>query len=241
MKDVSIVTINLNNKTVIKTIDSINNQTFSNYEFIVIDGKSPDGSLEVIKNNNDFIYAWVSEKDGGIWDAMNKGILMSSGKFIHILNSGDIYFDKTALQSINFKTDKKFICRSTLKLGKKDWVWLPRINEKSNYVNVAHPGLIVEKQIYINNLYSTDYNYVSDNLFISKNVKPDLTDINDSILVTMEGGGFGSSISLKHEIEKHSLLLFEAHRKEEKVYLHLIYLIAYFKNIIVKLISNLKI
>lgn len=236
MKDLSIITINLNHKEgLIRTINSVKSQKFSNYEFIVIDGCSVDGSLDVIEENKDYITTWMSEKDGGIWDAMNKGIKLAKGKFVHILNSGDCYFDNNALNNINFETNKQFICMSTLKLGTRDWVWLPRINMKSNFVNVSHPGLIVKKDFYKNIMYSTSYDFVSDNLFIYKNVTPVLTDINDHILVKMESGGVGSSVSISHEKEKHSLLLKEGVRKPERLYLHLVYIYFFLKNSLVKL------
>jgi glycosyltransferase involved in cell wall biosynthesis len=94
MKDVqvSIVTVVLNDeKNIKKTINSVLNQTYLNIEYIVIDGGSTDGTLDVIEKYNDKINYWISEKDGGIYDAMNKGILQSSGDVIGIINSGDSY------------------------------------------------------------------------------------------------------------------------------------------------------
>lgn len=88
----SIITINRNNATGLeKTMRSVASQTFKEFEYIVIDGASTDGSVEVIKNMElEFAHLkWVSEPDSGIYNAMNKGIRVASGDYIQILNSGD--------------------------------------------------------------------------------------------------------------------------------------------------------
>lgn len=89
----SIVTINRNNAFGLeKTLQSVNRQTYRDFEHIVVDGASTDGSVDVIKQlTDDFIQRiWVSEQDSGIYNAMNKGLRMAKGDYIQILNSGDI-------------------------------------------------------------------------------------------------------------------------------------------------------
>ncbi len=88
----SIITINRNNASGLeKTMQSVAAQTFKEFEYIVVDGASTDGSVEVIKKlEHEFAHLkWVSESDSGIYNAMNKGIRMASGEYIQILNSGD--------------------------------------------------------------------------------------------------------------------------------------------------------
>ena len=88
----SIITVVFNaKKDLIETIESLRSQDFKNFEYIVIDGGSTDGTLEVIKKNLDIIDKWKSEKDAGIYDAMNKGIDLCQGNFIGMLNAGDKY------------------------------------------------------------------------------------------------------------------------------------------------------
>lgn len=90
MPVVSIITVNLNNRSGLeKTIQSVVNQTFSGYEFLVIDGGSSDGSKDVINRYADKITHWVSEPDNGIYDAMNKGISGATGLYCLFLNAGD--------------------------------------------------------------------------------------------------------------------------------------------------------
>lgn len=89
----SIITINRNNAIGLeKTIQSVAAQTFNEFEYIIIDGCSNDGSVDVIKNNDSpFAHLrWISEPDSGIYNAMNKGIQMATGDYIQILNSGDV-------------------------------------------------------------------------------------------------------------------------------------------------------
>lgn len=87
---ISIITVNYNNcKGLKKTLDSIKIQTSKVYEWIVIDGGSTDGSKELLEQNADIISYWVSEKDNGIYHAMNKGIKVAKGNYLQFLNSGD--------------------------------------------------------------------------------------------------------------------------------------------------------
>lgn len=101
MPKLSIITVNLNNaKGLCKTVESVVNQTFTDYEYIIIDGGSADGSVEVIKEYANKITYWVSEPDKGIYSAMNKGILRSKGEYIQFLNSGDLLVNETILSKV---------------------------------------------------------------------------------------------------------------------------------------------
>ena len=105
---ISIITVVFNcEKYLEETIKSVINQTYDNIEYIIIDGGSSDGTLDIIKKYEDKITYWVSEKDGGIYDAMNKGIELSHGEWINFMNGGDIFFNKTVIEDVflsnNFK------------------------------------------------------------------------------------------------------------------------------------------
>lgn len=95
----SIITINYNNREGLeKTIASVVSQTYSNYEFIIIDGGSTDGVGDTIKSYEKHISFWCSEKDKGIYDAQNKGIAKATGDFLIFMNSGDCFADKDVLE-----------------------------------------------------------------------------------------------------------------------------------------------
>ena len=126
---ISIITINFNNvQGLSKTLSSLAEQCDQNYEWILIDGGSADGSLEaanLFARRQDIL---VSEKDSGIYNAMNKGILRATGDCIIFLNSGDIFFDHSAVQSIaqNWRQDLDlllfgFIVRGRPRMPKPLW------------------------------------------------------------------------------------------------------------------------
>jgi len=98
---ISIVTVCLNNaKELEKTIKSVIAQKYSNKEFIIIDGSSTDGTLDIISRYKEVISCWTSEKDNGIYDAMNKGISFARGDFINFLNAGDYYYNNDVLETV---------------------------------------------------------------------------------------------------------------------------------------------
>ena len=101
MPKLSIITINYNNKQGLeRTIKSIVAQGYKDFEFIVIDGGSNDGSVEVIHQYQDKITKWISEKDSGIYNAMNKGIGFAKGEYCLFLNSGDSLFENNTLEKV---------------------------------------------------------------------------------------------------------------------------------------------
>ena len=100
----SIITVNLNNAGGLqKTIESVVTQTWLDFELIIVDGDSTDGSVEVIQQFNDSAipqFHWVSEPDSGVYQAMNKGIRMAQGEYLLFLNSGDFLVDSNVLSQV---------------------------------------------------------------------------------------------------------------------------------------------
>ncbi len=205
---ISIVTVVLNDSNGLdKTIQSVRSLEYPYLEYIVVDGGSEDGTLDIIKKNNDVIDKWISEKDSGIYNAFNKGIGLASGEYVHILNAGDVYYSPTVFNVHEFSIDKTCICRSVIKLGVKDWVWLPRFSSEYNSVKVAHPGLLVRRELYVKTGgYSEDYRYAADNLFIIQHVDMDQALLSDDYLVVMSDGGASTHLSVRHEFEKHKVI-----------------------------------
>ena len=95
----SIITINYNNRDGLqKTIDSVISQSFNDYEWIVIDGDSNDGSREIIEQYCDRFAYWCSEPDSGIYNAINKGLSHATGEYVQFLNSGDWLYSDNILE-----------------------------------------------------------------------------------------------------------------------------------------------
>lgn len=97
----SIITVNYNNKDGLrKTIESVIHQTYRDFEYIVIDGGSTDGSVDILKEYDKQITYWVSESDKGIYNAMNKGIAQAKGEYLNFMNSGDCFYNHDILEHV---------------------------------------------------------------------------------------------------------------------------------------------
>ena len=110
MKKISVITINYNNLEGLKrTIPTVLSQTYNDFEYIVIDGGSTDGSKEYIESQQGIDY-WVSEKDAGIYNAMNKGICVAKGEYCIFMNSGDHFFSTNSLEHAAPELDGTDFC-----------------------------------------------------------------------------------------------------------------------------------
>lgn len=108
---ISIVTICYNGaKFIERTIQSVLSQTYPNIEYIIIDGGSTDGTKEIIEKYSSQISYWCSEKDNGIYDAMNKGIAKATGEWINFMNSGDCFATESALANVMAQSIEDDIC-----------------------------------------------------------------------------------------------------------------------------------
>ena len=118
---VSVITINLNDRIgLFKTIKSVINQSFSDFEFILIDGGSNDGSRELMLEYENYFSYWISEPDNGIYQAMNKGILKAKGEYCFFLNSGDYFVDGNVLEKIFTKAPEADILYGNLLVVSED-------------------------------------------------------------------------------------------------------------------------
>jgi glycosyltransferase involved in cell wall biosynthesis len=103
---ISIITVTYNAAKVLEpTIQSIISQTFINYEYIIIDGGSTDGTLDIIRKHESHIRYWVSEPDKGLYDAMNKGLQAARGEYVWFMNAGDEIYSKDILSRLFTKPD----------------------------------------------------------------------------------------------------------------------------------------
>ena len=102
---ISVVTVSYNAVlTIEQTILSVINQTYPHIEYIIIDGGSTDGTVDIIKKYANRIAYWVSEPDKGIYDAMNKGIRTAKGEWINFMNAGDLFYSKDTLEKVFSKS-----------------------------------------------------------------------------------------------------------------------------------------
>jgi glycosyltransferase involved in cell wall biosynthesis len=177
---ISIITVVYNNeKTIKEAIESVFSQTYSEIEYVIIDGNSIDNTVKVINQYNDQLSYFISEKDNGIYDAMNKGIKASTGDVIGILNSDDLYQDSTVIQTVmnHFNQDLNLdIVFGDLVYVKNDnvdkviryWKSRPYFRKYFEMGNVPpHPSLFVKKNVYTEaGLFSLDYKLAADYEFM---------------------------------------------------------------------------
>ncbi len=108
---ISVITVCLNSENLIqKTIKSVVSQTYPNVEYIIIDGKSTDNTANIVMKYKSHINIFVSEKDNGVYDAMNKGAHLATGDMIYFLNSGDYLYDDKVLEKIVAEAEKHNLC-----------------------------------------------------------------------------------------------------------------------------------
>ncbi len=178
MPKLSIITINLNNAIGLqKTIDSVVGQLFADYEYIIIDGGSTDGSFEVIKEYESRITFWVSEPDKGIYNAMNKGILQSKGEFLLFLNSGDWLVDKDVLQYVFNQAYEADILYGDIYVWFREGIY-KRWTFKNETIDlayfyktsIAHPASFIKRELFLQELYDENYKIVSDWKFFIKKI-----------------------------------------------------------------------
>ena len=137
MPKLSIITINYNNLEGLKrTEEPVVNQTWQDFEYIIIDGGSTDGSAAYIENQRGHIDYWVSEPDKGIYNAMNKGIKAATGDFIILMNSGDVFYNDTIIDVLvsELKTTDAIVYGDVvLRNEKKDTERIQKHPEKLNF------------------------------------------------------------------------------------------------------------
>ena len=106
---ITIITVTLNSQKYLEeTLKSIFDQKYKNYELIIIDGKSNDKTLKIIKKNNNKIDYWISQKDKGIYDAFNKGLALARGQYIGFVNSDDVLTKNSLKYLAHYHRTKKF-------------------------------------------------------------------------------------------------------------------------------------
>ena len=210
----SIITPVFNNKGgLLETIKSIKKQNFGNYEYIVIDGGSTDGTLEVIKNEK-LITKWISEKDEGIYDAINKGLRLARGKIVNTINSGDRYYSKNSLEIIKKYFDENNVSFVFGAVLKKKILYKYQPNKMFwtfNFYPAHSSGFFVKKEVHDNiGNYSLKFPCSSDYDFfwrlIKKNKHRGISTKKDEIIGIFETGGFSSKYGVFKHIWEETLI-----------------------------------
>lgn len=161
----TIITVCYNTSTTIReTIDSVLGQTYQELEYIVVDSKSEDGTVEILQSITDKRLTFISEKDSGIYNAMNKGLKMASGDYLIFLGADDIFYDKDVLKKVAGKlTGSNDVAYGDVMLKTRQrlyngafsrWTWGHR--------NICHQSIFYPKSVYGRYMYNEKYRSVAD-------------------------------------------------------------------------------
>ena len=204
---ITLITVCFNSEKTIKdTLKSVLKQTYKDYEYLIIDGKSNDGTIDIIKEYEPKFNGrlkWISEKDNGLYDAMNKGIKLAKGEVIGILNSDDIFANNNVLKTISdtFKKKKCDASYSDLVFMDEETMKVPQryfISKTGNYKlgwHPPHPTLYVKKNIYDKyGLYNQDYRIAADYDFMLRIMKNKVKIAYiPKVLIHMRSGGVSTN------------------------------------------------
>lgn len=199
----SVITINYNNKDGLEmTINSVLEQSFQGFEYIIIDGGSTDGSINVIKKYESQIDYWVSEPDKGVYNAMNKGIRMATGEYINFMNSGDAYHSSSALETIvEMHSEDDIIIGGYYETGKgvshtippQDVTLLTLLKYTIN-----HQATFIKKSLFDKRLYDESYMIMADAKFNFQSIILDncSVKITEDIIADYDTNGISSNYEL---------------------------------------------
>ncbi len=206
----TIITVSYNAvDTIESTINSVLSQDYNNIEYIIIDGNSSDGTKEIIQKHNDRITKWISEKDNGIYDAMNKGIQLASGDIIGILNADDLYsandiISKIVNQFSRYNADAlygdlKYVLKNDI--SKTIRFWKSGEYSEGKFLNgwmPPHPTFFVKRSLYYQlGLYRTDMPSAADYELMLRYIhvnKINLTYLPELVTIMREGGVSNNSL-----------------------------------------------
>lgn len=205
MLKISVITVTFNCRdTLQRTIDSVLNQKYENLEYIIVDGMSTDGTLDIIQENclkAKGIIRYISEKDAGLYDAMNKGIKMATGDIVGIINGDDYYtknaFDEVLRLMVTTGADVVYsdmlFCRSC----KVDFAHPLKAEHKRlvERMSVNHPTCFVRKTTYEKyGSFDTQFKIAADYEMMARFYKIGCHfEKSNSILAVMEHGGISSN------------------------------------------------
>lgn len=207
----SIVTVCLNSeKTILKSLKSLHDQTERSFEHIVIDGNSSDNTLNILRAHSGANTKIVSEKDDGIYSAINKGIKMCTGEYVYLLHSDDILYSNTILEQavkhifLNDKPD--IIAGSTIVVNDLERKSIGRLNSSRYFkkwmlrlgMMPAHNACFVKRQLYEKSLYDETYISAGDfEWFVRINTAPTLRFIATSEIFCAQLSGGTSTTGIR--------------------------------------------
>jgi glycosyltransferase involved in cell wall biosynthesis len=161
---ISIITVVFNGEKIIEeTIKSVISQTYPNIEYIVIDGSSTDSTLEVIRNYEHSIHYWLSEKDHGIYDAMNKAIDIARGELIYFLNAGDSLYEVNIVERIAKVYEPNNSVYGNVLFNQSQKIYNGKFSKlKLLHKNICHQSIFYNNHFLKKNKFDLHYSILAD-------------------------------------------------------------------------------
>ena len=228
---ISIITVAKNSEKFLEeNINSLQNQTYKNFEHIIIDGKSTDGTIEIIKRHKDKINYWVSETDKGLYDAMNKGIKVSTGDIIGILNSDDIYYSDT-LKIVNHYFSEQqnldFLFGTVEKHKLMHGYYPEKIKWTFGFYTTHSIGFFIKKSSQMKiGFYDTRYKYCADYDLFYKMIG--IATKKDEIFGKFRQGGLSSKIKYLDFLKENNKI--RINNGQNRLFVYLIFFLRLLRN-----------
>ncbi|MDQ1087551.1 glycosyltransferase family 2 protein [Siphonobacter sp. SORGH_AS_1065] len=165
---ISIITVVYNAADTLEyTLKSVVDQSYKNIEYIIIDGQSTDGTLEIINRYVNKISTFISEKDHGIFDAMNKGLKYATGDWVLFLGADDLLLSPTIIEEfVNHFTDKKYLYYGNTYFKQSNIIYNGKTNRwRIAYGNISHQAMFYPKHVYKEREYELKYPTFADHVY----------------------------------------------------------------------------
>lgn len=215
----SVITVVYNNvhyieKTILNVLEI--KERYKDVEYIIVDGGSTDGTLEIINKYNDKISFWISESDKGIYDAMNKGIKLATGEWVNFMNAGDVFaYDISKILDAIIIDNKYDVVYGDVLIKKEGTLSLDKareINQLNYSLNFCHQSSFVRRKLLIKHPFSLKYKISSDyNLFLNLFISGSAFHYIEDPVSIFEYGGISSGASKKY-IKERFLIILNSHK-----------------------------
>lgn len=221
----SIITVSYNvEKTIEQAIQSVISQTYDNVEYIIIDGMSTDNTVDIIRKYESSIFFWVSEKDDGIYDAMNKGIDVATGDYIYFLGADDCLFQKNTIQNVADRLNDDidvlsagvYLVDEGLKVERYMDGSFAEEKNRFNGLMIPHQGMFVRRCLFGQKKFDLRYKIASDyDLFLRLYLNPTIRFSFQQMVIAYYSSGGISTCS--YESNKEYIDIMVKHHLDDKI------------------------
>jgi glycosyltransferase involved in cell wall biosynthesis len=233
---ISIITVVYNGVFALEqTMLSVINQAYKNIEYIIIDGGSTDGTVDIIKKYEKHLAYWVSEPDKGIYDAMNKGIEKATGEWINFMNSGDCFYDKNVVITVSgylTKPDADIIYGDTFLRESKHLLKKYPISRFKIRMPICHQSCFVKTWIHKKYNFDISYRYAADYKFFFSLYRGEYIFTYCPVIISIYDQTGMSSLNYVACLKEMAISRGTRHTLSFKIYMIFMILYVYFKKLI---------